>query len=51
MGARRVTVKNLEVLAVDAERNLLAVKGGVPGPRGGLLMIKKTRTTSAGGEE
>lgn len=43
MGARRVTVKNLEVVAIDAERNLMAVKGGVPGPRGGLLMIRKAR--------
>jgi len=50
MGGKKVTVKNLEVLAVDTERNLLAVKGGVPGPRGGLLMIKKTQT-SVGGEE
>ncbi len=49
MGARRVTIKNLEVVAIDAERNLMAVKGGVPGPRGGLLMIKKAR--AGGGED
>lgn len=40
MGVERVTVQNLEVVKVDAERNLLAVKGAVPGPRGGLLVIK-----------
>lgn len=39
MGADRVTVKNLVVALVDAERNLLAVKGAIPGPRRGLVMI------------
>jgi large subunit ribosomal protein L3 len=41
MGNARVTVKNLEVIRVDPERNLIALRGAVPGPRGGLLMIKK----------
>jgi large subunit ribosomal protein L3 len=41
MGHERVTVKNLQVVRVDAERNLVAVKGAVPGPRGGLLLLKK----------
>ncbi len=40
MGHQRVTVQNLEVIRVDAERNLLFVKGAVPGPRKGLLMIR-----------
>ena len=40
MGAVRVTVQNLDVIKVDAERNLLLVRGGVPGPKGGLLIIK-----------
>lgn len=39
-GAERVTVQNLEVVRVDADRNLLALKGAVPGPRGGLVVIK-----------
>jgi large subunit ribosomal protein L3 len=43
MGGRRVTVQNLEVALVDPKRNLLAVRGGVPGPRGGLVMIKTAR--------
>jgi large subunit ribosomal protein L3 len=43
MGGRRVTVQNLEVVLVDAGRNLLAVRGGVPGPRGGLVMVKQAR--------
>lgn len=43
MGGERVTVKNLEVLAVDPEQNLLAVKGAVPGPSGGLVLLQKSR--------
>lgn len=40
MGADKVTVQNLDVVRVDAERNLLLVKGAVPGAKGGLLVIK-----------
>ena len=43
MGNHRVTSQNLEVVRVDAERNLLAVKGSVPGPKGGLVLIKPAR--------
>ncbi|MGQ9518126.1 MAG: 50S ribosomal protein L3 [Anaerolineae bacterium] len=43
MGGRRYTMQNLKVVLVDPERNLLAVKGPVPGPRGGLLLIKQAR--------
>jgi large subunit ribosomal protein L3 len=46
MGHERVTVQNLEVVLVDPERNLLAVKGAVPGARGGLLIIQAVRKTS-----
>ncbi|MGB9661600.1 MAG: 50S ribosomal protein L3 [Moorellaceae bacterium] len=42
MGGERVTVLNLEVIKSDAERNLLLVKGAVPGPRRGLLIIKNS---------
>lgn len=42
MGHETVTVQNLEVVRVDTERNLLLIKGAVPGPRGGLLTIKET---------
>jgi len=41
LGMERVTVQNLEVVKVDADRNLLAVKGAVPGPKGGLVLIKQ----------
>jgi len=40
MGHRRVTVRGLEVVRVDPDRNLLLVKGAVPGPRGSLVSIK-----------
>ena len=40
-GAKRHTVQNLFVVQADAERNLLVVKGAVPGPPNGLLLIKK----------
>lgn len=46
MGNERVTVHNLEVVLVDPERNLLAVKGAVPGARNGLLIIREVRKTS-----
>lgn len=41
LGDERVTVQNLEVIRVDPERNLIALKGAIPGPRGGLVMIRK----------
>ena len=43
MGNARATVLNLEVVQVDAERNLLAVKGAVPGGKNGLLFIRRAR--------
>ena len=42
MGAVTITVANLEVVRIDAEKNLLLVKGAVPGPRGSILVIKDT---------
>ncbi len=42
MGVEQVTVQNLDVVRVDAEKNLLLVKGAVPGPKGGLLTIVNT---------
>lgn len=40
-GGKTITVKNLEVIEVDEKNNLLKLKGSVPGPKGGLLIIKK----------
>ena len=42
MGDARVTVQNLTVARVDVENNLLMVRGAVPGPNGGLVMVKKS---------
>ena len=41
-GVERVTIQNLEIVKVDAERNLLLIKGAVPGPNGGLLLVRNT---------
>ncbi|MCE1229708.1 MAG: 50S ribosomal protein L3 [Firmicutes bacterium] len=41
MGSEQVTVRNLEVARVDAENNLLLIKGAVPGPKGGYVVIKQ----------
>jgi large subunit ribosomal protein L3 len=43
MGNRRVTTQNLRVVLIDEERNLIGVRGAVPGPKGGLLVIKEAR--------
>jgi len=43
MGNERVTIHNLKVVLIDNERNLLGVRGAVPGAKGGLLMIKEAR--------
>jgi large subunit ribosomal protein L3 len=40
MGGERITVQNLEIVKVDAERNLLLIKGDVPGPRKALITVK-----------
>ncbi|WP_018249356.1 50S ribosomal protein L3 [Orenia marismortui] len=42
MGHEKVTVQNLEVVKVDTEKNLLLIKGAVPGPKKGLLTIRET---------
>ena len=42
MGSKRVTIQNLEVVRVDAENNLILVKGAVPGPKKSLVTIKET---------
>ncbi|MFN7919548.1 MAG: 50S ribosomal protein L3 [Bryobacteraceae bacterium] len=43
MGAERVTVRNLEVVDVDLDDNLLVVKGAVPGPTGGYVMVRRAK--------
>jgi large subunit ribosomal protein L3 len=43
MGNERVTVRSLPVIGIDKDRNLLLVKGPVPGPKQGLLMIREAK--------
>jgi large subunit ribosomal protein L3 len=43
MGHARVTVRNLEVIEVDAEDNVLMVKGAVPGPNGGYVVVRRAK--------
>ena len=47
MGCKKATVKNLEVVRVDAEKNLLLVKGAVPGPKKAMVTIKETTKAEA----
>lgn len=42
LGAEQVTVQNLEVVKVDKEANMIAVRGAIPGPKGGIVYIKNT---------
>ena len=39
LGCERVTVQNLEIVKVDVENNIIAIKGAIPGPKGGIVMI------------
>jgi large subunit ribosomal protein L3 len=43
MGDERVTAQNLKVVLLDGERNLIGVRGSVPGPKGGLVLVKEAR--------
>ncbi|MGH9594756.1 MAG: 50S ribosomal protein L3 [Bryobacteraceae bacterium] len=43
MGAERVTVRNLEIVEVDAEDNVILVKGAVPGPNGGYVVLRRSK--------
>lgn len=42
LGSEQVTVQNLSVVKIDAESNLIAVKGAIPGPKGGIVFVKST---------
>ncbi len=43
MGGDKCTVRNLDVIKIDKDRNLMFVKGAVPGPNGGYVIIRKSR--------
>ena len=42
MGVDQVTVQNLDVVKVDAELNMIVIRGAIPGPKGGLVVLKNT---------
>ena len=42
LGVEKVTVQNLSVVKIDAEKNILAIRGAIPGPKGGLVIIKNS---------
>lgn len=46
MGHDRVTVRNQKLIGVDAERNVLLIRGGLPGPNGGMVLVRKSKTMS-----
>ena len=50
MGGDRVTTQNLVVHAVDTDRGLVLVRGAVPGPRGGLVLLRSASKSGAGGQ-
>jgi large subunit ribosomal protein L3 len=45
MGAEQVTIENLDVVKVDASCNLIAIRGAVPGPKGGIVIVRSTVKT------
>ncbi len=49
MGAERVTIKNLTVVTVDKEANIVLIKGAVPGNNGGLVLVRKSAVQPKGG--
>ena len=42
LGVEKVTIQNLSIVKIDAEKNILAIRGAVPGPKGGLVVIKNS---------
>lgn len=42
LGCEKVTIQNLDIVKVDAENNLLAIKGAIPGPKGGIVVIRNS---------
>ena len=46
MGNEKVTIQNLEIVSVDAEKNIILIKGAIPGPKKGIITIKETVKSS-----
>lgn len=47
MGAARCTTRNLELTSIDKDKNLLVIKGAIPGPRGGYVIVRTSKTRTA----
>ncbi|MDP8244070.1 MAG: 50S ribosomal protein L3 [Candidatus Hinthialibacter antarcticus] len=47
MGAEQVTIQNVKVVQIDTENGIMYIKGGVPGPEGGIVFVRQTSKTSA----
>ena len=47
MGVETVTIQNLEIVKIDLERNILLIKGSVPGPKKGVVVVRRGVKTSA----
>ena len=43
LGCERVTIQNLDVAKIDADNNLIAIKGAIPGPKGGIVVIRNAK--------
>jgi large subunit ribosomal protein L3 len=43
MGTDQVTVRNLQIVSVDAEDSVIALKGAIPGPNGGYVMVRRAK--------
>jgi large subunit ribosomal protein L3 len=43
MGAEQITVRNLEIVSVDTDDNIIAVKGAIPGPNGGYVTVRRAK--------
>lgn len=50
-GNERVTIQNLTVMQVEADKNLIVVKGSVPGPNGGVVWIQEAARTQRPGKQ
>ena len=49
MGNKRITCKNVKIVRIDEEKNLLLIRGSVPGSRGSALMIRRSKSSTAAG--
>jgi len=46
MGTQQVTIRNLEIVSVDADESVIAVKGAIPGPNGGYVLVRRAKRST-----